>query len=223
MSPDIFRVVVDVADFVTLERAERDYLEGSLNPEVFATYRAEAAEVGYREGSLSESEFEAYLDQVDQVAIDFYMNESGNEYDFQEHSFPEADSTLLPEYSGREENMYGLAGELASGSIEVPRDGQLVASGTGAAAKAALVSEITGKKNNIAVYDGQQLQIFGNSIDGEDVILIEEFDEERRDDVTADLVREKAGTTTEIGFHKEKNNRKHALTGFESIRRILSI
>lgn len=142
----MFRVVVDVADFVTLERAERDYREGSLNPEVFATYQAGAAEVGYREGSLSDDEFEAYLDKVDHVAIDLYMDEGSGDYDFEEPSFPEADSMLLPEYSDREQNMWRTASGLVSGSIEIPRDGYLVASGTGAAAKAALVSEITGKR-----------------------------------------------------------------------------
>ena len=223
MRPAISWVVVDVADFVTLERAERDYNEGSLNPEVFSTYVAEAAEVGYREGYLSEDEFEFYLDQVDQVAIDFYMDKGESEYDLEIPSFPKTDSMLLPEYGGREEDMRTVADNLVSGQVEIPGDGQIVSAGTGAAAKAALVSEITGRRNNIAVYDGQQLQVFGDEIEGENAILIEEFESKMRDTKTADLVREKAETTAKLDFQDNLEDRKPALTGFESIRRILSI
>lgn len=223
MRPAISWVVVDVADFVTLERAERDYNEGSLNPEVFSTYVAEAAEVGYREGYLSEDEFEFYLDQVDQVAIDFYMDEGESEYDLEIPSFPKTDSMLLPEYGSRQEDMRTVADNLVSGQVEIPGDGQIVSAGTGAAAKAALVSEITGRRNNIAVYDGQQLQVFGDEIEGENAILIEEFESKMRDTKTADLVREKAETTAKLDFQDNLEDRKPALTGFESIRRILSI
>lgn len=223
MRPAISWVVVDVADFVTLERAERDYNEGSLNPEVFSTYVAEAAEVGYREGYLSEDEFEFYLDQVDQVAIDFYMDKGESEYDLEIPSFPKTDSMLLPEYGSRQEDMRTVADNLVSGQVEIPGDGQIVSAGTGAAAKAALVSEITGRRNNIAVYDGQQLQVFGDEIEGENAILIEEFESKMRDTKTADLVREKAETTAKLDFQDNLEDRKSALTGFESIRRILSI
>lgn len=209
-----------LSEYRNLEEIEQDYKDGELNPDTFATYAAEAAVQAYSRGKFEYWQFMEYIDQADEVAIEFYMD---NTTDFDIES-PDVDIDL--DYSvnhrDRELGMQRLAGDLVTGQIRVPQDAQIVSIGTSGIGAGALVSDITGRKNNVAICNGGGVEVYGEDVEDEEVVLVgADMDDRINNRIREEMVSE-AHVVEERFMSDNWGKRSRMSLSFNDIRQMLS-
>lgn len=209
-----------LSEYREVEEIEQDYSDGLLNPETFATYAAEAAVESYSRGKSEYWQFMSYVDQADKVAIEFYM-ENTDDFDIE---VPDVDFPLdySQDHEERELQMQKFAGDLVSGQIDVFQDSKIVSVGTSGIGVGALVSDVTGRKNNVAICNGRGVEVYGEDVDGEEIVLVGEDRETGINSRIREEMKFRAEVVEERFLSDSTPDSAAGPSGFQAIKSILS-